>query len=98
MPLTNIGYHLSLHGKGGIILDTSAWIELAIERMYEKAPGSPAFELKDLFTGDEWNQLSTGEKSTLGKVFATAVRRQEIEGIRFAPISKNGRHNKYEVF
>lgn len=79
-------------------MDTSEWIELAIERMCEKASGSPAFELKDLFTGDEWNQLSTGEKSTVGKVFAASVRRQEIEGIRFAPISKNGRHNKYEVY
>lgn len=79
-------------------MDTAAWIELATERMCKKTPDSPAFELKDLFTGDEWNQLSTGEKSTLGKVFAAAVRKQELEGIRSAPVSKNGRHNKYEIF
>ena len=79
-------------------MDSAAWIDLAIERMCAKTLGSPAFELKDLFTGDEWNQLSTGEKSTLGKVFASMVRKREIEGIRFAPISKNSRHNKYVVF
>lgn len=79
-------------------MDTSKWIDLAMERMCEKSPGSPAFELKELFTGDEWNTLSTGEKSMLGKIFANQVRRGEIEGIRFAPIGKNGRHNKYVVY
>ncbi len=79
-------------------MDTKEWIDKAKERMLEKSPNSPAFELKELFTGDEWNTLTTGEKSTLGKVFATQVRSEEIEGIRFAPIGKNGRHNKYIVF
>ena len=79
-------------------MDTAAWIKLAIERMCEKRPDSPPFELKDLFTGDEWNVLSVGEKTTFGKVFASEVRAGNIEGIRFAPIGKNGRHNKYVVF
>ena len=79
-------------------MDTAYWIRRIVERMCEKPADSPAFELKDLFTADEWNELSTGEKSTLGKVFASEVRSGSIEGISFAPISKNGRHNKYIVF
>ena len=79
-------------------MDTSAWINLAIERMCEKRPNSSAFELKELFTGDEWNQLTRGEKTTLGREFANLVRSEDIEGIKFAPISKNSRHNKYVVY
>lgn len=79
-------------------MDTSAWINLAIERMCEKEQNSLPFELKELFTGDEWNTLTTGEKSMFGKVFASLVRKGEIEGIRFAPIGKNSRHNKYVVY
>jgi len=79
-------------------MDTKGWMDKAIERMLEKAPNSPAFELKELFTGDEWNTLTAGEKTTFGKVFASQVRAGETEGIRFAPIGKNSRHNKYIVF
>ena len=79
-------------------MNIAAWIELAIERMCSKIPDGPAFELKELFTGDEWNELSTGEKSTFGKAFAAEVRSGNIDGIRFAPIGKNGRHNRYIVY
>lgn len=79
-------------------MDYSEWIDLAIERMCEKDSDSPAFELKDLFTGDEWNRLTRGQKTTLGREFARMVKEGEIEGVSFAPFSKNGRHNKYIVF
>lgn len=79
-------------------MNTATWIQLAIERMCEKTSSSPAFELKELFTGDEWNVLTSGEKSTLGKVFAAEVRSGNIDSIHFAPINPNGRHNKYIVY
>lgn len=79
-------------------MDTSAWLERAIERMCEKSLESPPFELRELFTGDEWNSLSRGERTAFGSIFAKEVRSGNIEGIKFAPISKNGRHNKYIVF
>ncbi len=79
-------------------MDIKAWIDEAKERVLAKPPNSPAFELKELFTGDEWNTLAKGEKSTFGKVFASQVRAGEIEKIQFAPIGKSGRHNRYVVF
>ena len=79
-------------------MDIVAWMKLAIDRMCLKDPNSAAFELKDLFTGDEWNTLSRGEKTTFGKVFAAEVRAGNIDGIRLAPIGEHSRHNRYIVY
>lgn len=79
-------------------MDYSKWIELAIERILDREGNNSPFELKELFTGEEWDTFSKGEKSRFGMEFAQMVRSGGIEGIRFAPISKNGRHNKYEAF
>lgn len=79
-------------------MNYSEWIELAIERILAREPNSKAFELKELFTGDEWDTFSKGEKSRFGIEFAQKVRSGEIDGVRFAPIGRNGRHNRYEAF
>lgn len=79
-------------------MDYSKWIDLAVERIGEREGDNSPFELKELFTGEEWNRLSKGEKSTFGREFANIVRSGDIDGVRFAPISKNNRHNKYEAF
>lgn len=54
-----------------------------------------SFEIKDLFTGDEWNQLSAYEKRRLGQLFAKKVDCQEVPYIGRAPSGKN-RHNRYK--
>ena len=59
---------------------------------------SPSFEVKELFHDGEWEALSAPQQRSFGRYFAKIARQNEVEGIKFMPISKNGRHNMYKVY
>lgn len=71
---------------------------IAIESMLMMDADSPAFEVSELFLHGEWAALTPGQRRSFGKYFAKAARCQDVEGIRFMPISKNGRHNMYKIY
>lgn len=73
-------------------------MEIAISSMLELNSNSPAFEIRELFHNDEWDKLSIPQRRAFGKYFAKVARNNDVEGIKFMPISKNGRHNMYKVY
>lgn len=73
-------------------------LKLAIDRMCDMPPNAQAFEFKELFTADEWRQLSNGEKRHYGAKFARVIRSGDLEGVRVREIDPNSRHNKYQVY
>ena len=62
----------------------------AENRQYYDTP----FEVKNLFTGDEWNQLTGGEKRRFGQLFAKKVDSGEVLNVCRTE-NANNRHNRY---
>ena len=56
--------------------------EMACERANQRQSGPEAFELKHLFTKQEWKQLSNDLRRDLGREFSYAVGKEMIEGVR----------------
>ena len=75
-------------------MNITEWMDLAIERAITYRKIGEAFELKDLFNGEEWNQLTRGERTTFGRTFANAVRTGQTPGVEMLPLGKS-RHNRY---
>lgn len=73
-------------------------MRIAIESMLELNGDSPAFEVKELFHNGEWDTLSATRRRMFGKYFAEIAKSGDLEGIKFMPISTNGRHNRYKVY
>lgn len=75
-------------------MNTNEWLEKVRERINARNDNRP-FELKDLFVGEEWNQLSRGERSTLGRAFAAEVRAGKFSNVQVVSLGKS-RHNRYQ--
>jgi len=56
------------------------WINRAISKT-GRLPPNTEFVLKDLFTGIEWDELSTGDKRDFGRQFKSQVKRGLIPNI-----------------
>ena len=71
-------------------------LSLAVQRAENRQINDRPFEVKDLFNGDEWNQLEAGDKRRLGQLFAKKVDSGEVASICRAENAKN-RHNRYTI-
>ena len=76
-------------------MDTNEWLNKAKESLDSRGENGRAFELKDLFVGEEWQQLTRGERSTFGRAFAEAVSEGKFKNVEKTTIGNNGRHNRY---
>lgn len=68
--------------------------EIACERATQLYPIPKAFELKHLFTKQEWEQLSNDFRRDLGREFSYAVSKGMIEGLRHDGENQQ-HHNMY---
>ena len=75
-------------------MDFNEWMQNAIDRIATNVNINQRFELKDLFEGCEWNQLSKGERISFGKYFANEVRENRILGVQSLERGKNN-HSRY---
>ena len=73
-------------------------MQIDFESMLQLSSESPAFDVKELFHNGEWDELPPPRQRSFGKYFAKIARSNDLEGIKFMPISKNGRHNMYKVY
>ncbi len=70
------------------------WKRMAEERVNMHLDVGDTFELKDLFTQHEWDELTRGEKVTFGRLFANDVKEMLFDEIAFRGKRKNN-HNEY---
>lgn len=64
------------------------WINNAISKTGGLAPNT-TFLLKDLFTGIEWGNLSSGDKRDFGRQFKSLVKRGAIPNVVFIGKAEN---------
>ena len=60
-------------------MDYEVWMELAKRAIEANIQVGQKFEVKNLFTGYDWEQLSRGERSSFGKYFSGAVRMDDCQ-------------------
>ncbi len=70
------------------------WMDMAKRAIEEKIQVGQKFEVKNLFAGYDWEQLSKGERSSFGKHFSDAVKDGRLPMVERCEESKN-RHNQY---
>ncbi len=76
-------------------MDYKKWMRKGLETL-KRMESDQIFELKDLFTGSEWKQLTRGEKINFGKYFSNAVSEREVSGIIKIEKGKDN-HNRYKL-
>lgn len=75
-------------------MDHEKWCADAIEQIETSIFVGQTFELKSLFTGARWDELSTGERISFGQHFSRKVKNGEIHNVKKHGEGKS-RHNKY---
>ncbi len=75
-------------------MDIEELLAKAKRCIQEKISTGQEFKLQTLFDGYEWSELSNGDKRTLGRCFASEVRRGNIANT-VAVESKKGEPAKY---
>lgn len=60
-------------------MDYEVWMELAKRAIEASIQVGQKFEVKNQFTGYDWEQLSMGERSSFGKYFSGAVRMDDCQ-------------------
>lgn len=62
-------------------MDYDNWLEKAKRNIDTKLKVGKKFEVRDLFDGVEWNELSKGDRINFGKFFSNAVKEGKIPAI-----------------
>lgn len=75
-------------------MDFQLWMKKARDSIESRVQVGQAFELKSLFQLCEWEQLTKGERISLGKFFANEVREGNLENVRAVEHGKDN-HRKY---
>lgn len=75
-------------------MDYEVWMELAKRAIEANIQVGQKFEVKNLFTGYDWEQLSRGERSSFGKYFSGAVKDGRLPMVERCEENRN-RHNQY---
>lgn len=75
-------------------MDYEKWIKKANSIIESKIEYNRPFELKSLFPEYEWNRLSKGERSALGRFFSAEVGEGKVKGVSRWKEGKN-KHNRY---
>ncbi len=71
------------------------WFSKAQEAIQKNIGIGEQFEVKSLFSGTQWEKLSTGDRRSFGKYFSSQVKDGELPGVRKVGECKN-HHNMYE--
>lgn len=77
-------------------MDYEGWLNRAKKTIKENMRPGVKFEVRQLFPGHEWEELSRGERISFGKYFSDAVKDGRLE---FVSRCENGktRHNQYII-
>ena len=75
-------------------MDYEKWIRRACDTIGNNITVGTIFEVKQLFPGHEWEELSRGERSLFGRYFSNAVKDGRIPSIKKCEEGKN-HHNRY---
>lgn len=75
-------------------MDYDAWLAKAKNVIITKVETGKKFELKGLFPDYEWESLSKGDRSTLGKHFAAEVKEGRFPFVEHCGEGKS-HHNQY---
>lgn len=75
-------------------MDYKKWLDNAKYIIETKVEYNKRFELKFLFLEYEWNKLSHGEKSALGRFFSAEVSEEKIKNVVKVGEGKS-KHNLY---
>ena len=75
-------------------MDFSKWTSDAINIIDAKIKANQIFELKSLFEGCEWEELSKGDRINFGKHFANEVRDGRIKNVIAVERGRDN-HSKY---
>lgn len=78
-------------------MDNEKWLMLAIQQIDEKVKENVPFEVKQLFKGFDWEQLTKGERILFGKYFANAVREGMVSNVIRVQRANNN-HTRYIKF
>lgn len=70
------------------------WVNRAISKTGSLTPNT-IFLLKDLFTGVEWDELSSGDKRDFGRQFKNLVNRGAVPNVVFIGKAQNN-SSKYK--
>ena len=77
-----------------IVAELSTWLREAIRCTSRQQQGKK-FEVKELFTGTEWDNLTSGEKRQLGVLYSSEYREGRIPSVRKIDNNKQ-HHSMYE--
>ncbi|MCM1244569.1 MAG: single-stranded DNA-binding protein [Roseburia sp.] len=75
-------------------MDHEKWFEEALSHIDKEIKTGQVFEVKELFTGNKWNQLQRGEKQSFGRYFSSKVKDGALTSVSLQGESKS-RHNMY---
>ena len=74
--------------------DHKSLLEIACERAEKRKRSPEAFELKELFSREEWRELNNSMRRELGRDFSYAVSKGKIQNLRYDGESSQ-HHNMY---
>lgn len=75
-------------------MDYEQWMDRAKEVIDGQLQIGTKFEVKSLFSGHEWENLSRGERTGFGMYFSNAVKEGSVVGVDRCENGK-ARHNQY---
>lgn len=73
---------------------TKQWLDIACERAGQREASPEAFKLKQLFSKQEWKQITNDFRRDLGREFSYAVSKGRIDNVRCVGKSQE-HHNLY---
>ena len=71
------------------------WLQEAIRIIDAQLKEGKAFEVKSLFSGHKWNELTSGQKRYFGVYFSNAVTSGRINNVQ--QITENKAHHKQYI-
>lgn len=76
-------------------MNYESWYKEATDYISKSIKVDQTFELKSLFTGAKWDELSAGDKKSFGRYFSGKVKDGELPEVIKTGEEKS-HHNKYK--
>ena len=76
-------------------MNYSKWFEEAKDAIKNRISTGQVFEVKDLFQGSKWNELTAGEKKGFGRYFSNQYKEGLLPGLEKVADGKT-HHSRYQ--